>query len=73
MISSFQVFDLVYVLTSGGPLGATKVFVFYLYENAFKFFQMGYASAAAYVLFFILITLTLLQVRYMKSRVYAAV
>lgn len=73
MISSFQVFDLVYVLTSGGPLGATKVFVFYLYENAFKFFEMGYASAVAYVLFFILITLTLLQVRYMKSRVYAAV
>lgn len=73
MIGSFQVFDIVYVLTSGGPLGSTKVLVFYLYENAFKFFEMGYASAVAYVLFFILVIFTLLQVKYMKSRVYSAV
>jgi len=72
MISSFQVFDLVYVLTSGGPLGSTKVLVFYVYEYAFKFFEMGYASAVAYVLFVILIILTLLQVRYMKNRVHGA-
>lgn len=71
MISSFQVFDIVYVLTSGGPLGATKVMVFYVYEHAFKYFEMGYASAAAYVLFAILFVLTLLQVRYMKNKVYA--
>ncbi|UCE06983.1 MAG: sugar ABC transporter permease [bacterium] len=72
IISSFQVFDIVYVLTSGGPLGSTKVLVFYLYEHAFKFFEMGYASAVAYILFTILIVLTLLQVKYMKSRVYDA-
>jgi|SRR5690554_3591128 len=70
IISSFQVFDIVYVLTSGGPLGATKVFVFYVYEHAFKFFDMGYASAAAYILFAILFVLTLVQVRYMKTKVY---
>ncbi|MFO7446800.1 MAG: sugar ABC transporter permease [Ignavibacteriaceae bacterium] len=69
MISSFQVFDIVYVLTSGGPLGSTKVLVFYVYEQAFKFFEMGYASAGAYVLFAILFILTMAQVRYMKSRV----
>ncbi|MCF8265671.1 MAG: sugar ABC transporter permease [Melioribacteraceae bacterium] len=69
MISSFQVFDLVYVLTSGGPLGSTKVLVFFVYEYAFKFFEMGYASAAAYVLFVILIVLTMIQVRYMKNRI----
>ena len=73
MISSFQVFDIVYVLTSGGPLGSTKVLVFYVYEYAFKFFEMGYASAVAYVLFAILLVLTMLQVRYMKNRVYTAV
>lgn len=73
IIGSFQVFDIVYVLTSGGPLGSTKVLVFYLYENAFKFFDMGYASAVAYVLFFMLIALTLVQVRYMKTRVYSAI
>jgi len=72
IISSFQVFDIVYVLTSGGPLGSTKVLVFYLYEFAFKFFEMGYASAVAYILFIILIVLTLVQVKYMKNRVYDA-
>jgi ABC-type sugar transport system permease subunit len=72
MISSFQVFDIVYVLTSGGPLGSTKVFVFYLYEYAFKFFEMGYASAAAYALFAILFILTLLQVKLMKNKVHYA-
>lgn len=68
MISSFQVFDIVYVLTSGGPLGSTKVLVFYVYEQAFKFFEMGFASAAAYVLFAILFILTMLQVKYMQKR-----
>ena len=69
MITSFQVFDLVYVLTSGGPLGATKVLVFYIYEQAFQFFEMGYASAVSYILFAILFTLTLLQVKYLKYRI----
>lgn len=73
MIGSFQVFDLVYVLTSGGPLGATKVLVFYIYEYAFKYFQMGYASAASYVLFAILFIFTMLQIRFMKDKVYGAV
>lgn len=70
MISSFQVFDIVYVLTSGGPMGSTKVLVFYVYEYAFKFFEMGYASAISYVLFALLFILTMLQVKYMKSKVY---
>jgi multiple sugar transport system permease protein len=72
MIGSFQVFDIVYVLTSGGPLGSTKVMVFYIYEYAFKFFEMGYASAAAYILFAVLFVLTMIQVKYMKSKVYGA-
>ncbi|MGE5350855.1 MAG: carbohydrate ABC transporter permease [Acidobacteriota bacterium] len=69
MIGSFQVFDIVYVLTSGGPLGSTKVLVFYVYEHAFKFFEMGYASAVSYVLFAILFIFTMLQMKYMKSKV----
>lgn len=68
MISSFQVFDIVYVLTSGGPMGSTKVMVFYMYEYAFKFFEMGYASAVAYIFFAMLAILTLLQVKYMRTR-----
>jgi len=73
IIGSFQVFDIVYVLTSGGPLDSTKVLVFYLYEHAFKFFEMGYASAVAYLLFALIFVLTLLQVRYMRGRVHYAV
>ncbi|MBN1895173.1 sugar ABC transporter permease [bacterium] len=69
MIGSFQVFDTVWVLTSGGPLGSTKVMVFYIYEHAFKFFEMGYASAVAYVLFAMLAFLALIQVKAMKSSV----
>jgi len=71
MISSFQVFDVVYVLTSGGPLGSTKVLVFYVYEYAFKFFEMGYASAISYFLFALLFLLTMFQIKYLKSKVYS--
>lgn len=70
VIGSFQVFDTVYVLTSGGPLNSTKVLVFYLYEQAFKFFDMGYASAVAYLLFAVVFILTLLQMRYLRGRVH---
>ena len=73
IIGSFQVFDIVYVLTYGGPLGSTKVLVFYLYEHAFRFFNMGYASAVAYALFAVLFVLTLLQVRFFRTQVYDAV
>ena len=70
VIGSFQVFDTVYVLTSGGPLGTTKVLVFYLYEHAFKFFDMGYASAVAYLMFAIVFILTLLQTKYLKRSIH---
>ena len=70
IIGSFQVFDTVYVLTSGGPLGSTKVLVFYLYEHAFKFFDMGYASAVAYLLFAAVFILTMLQMKYLRGRVH---
>lgn len=71
-IGSFQVFDLVYVLTYGGPLGSTKVLVFYLYEHAFRYFNMGYASAVAYLLFFVLFILTMVQIRFFRDQVYDA-
>jgi multiple sugar transport system permease protein len=69
MITSFQVFDIVYVLTQGGPLGSTKVLVFYVYEQAFQFFEMGYASAISYFLFVLLAFLTMIQVKYLKYRI----
>jgi multiple sugar transport system permease protein len=70
IIGSFQVFDTVYVLTSGGPLNSTKVLVFYLYEHAFKYFDMGYASAVAYLLFAIVFVLTMLQMKTMRGSIH---
>jgi multiple sugar transport system permease protein len=61
VINSFQVFDTVYLMTQGGPARSTSVLVYYIYQNAFQFFQMGYASAMAYVLFFVVLFITLLQ------------
>ncbi|MGF7030742.1 multiple sugar transport system permease protein [Paenibacillus mucilaginosus] len=60
-IGSFQVFDTVFLMTQGGPARSTSVIVHYLYENAFKYFNMGYASAMAYVLFFMVFLITLFQ------------
>lgn len=63
IISSFQVFDQIYVMTQGGPINSTNVFVYYLYQNAFKFYEAGYASAIAVVFFAIILSFTVLQVR----------
>ena len=62
-IRSWQVFPEVFTLTRGGPLGSTDTMVHRLYEAAFRFQEMGYASALSYVLFAIILTLSLLQMR----------
>lgn len=69
-ISSFQVFDLIYLMTQGGPDGATDVLVYWLYKNAFEYFQAGKASAAAYVLFVIISVLSFFQWIIRKKWVY---
>jgi multiple sugar transport system permease protein len=69
VILSFQVFALVYVMTAGGPAGSTSVIVFYLYQQAFTYFRMGYASAVGYVLFVIIFVLTLLQFKFFGKQV----
>ena len=70
VISSFQVFDQVFVMTQGGPINSTNVFVYYLYQNAFKFFEAGYASAIAVVFFAIMLVLTFVQLRLSKRWVH---
>ncbi|MDO4232807.1 MAG: sugar ABC transporter permease [Lautropia sp.] len=67
VIGSFQVFDVIAVTTQGGPTGATRAVLWYIYENAFKFGRMGYASAMSMVLFVILMLVTLLQMRVLRS------
>jgi multiple sugar transport system permease protein len=63
MIGALQVFDSVIVLTKGGPGDASRSLVMYIYENAFQFFEMGYASAIAITLFIIIVIMTLIQFR----------
>ena len=64
LINSFiQSFNIIFVMTGGGPGNATKVLMFYIWENAFNFFKMGYASAISYLLFVLLIAVTILQLR----------
>ncbi|MEO6443697.1 MAG: sugar ABC transporter permease, partial [Gemmatimonadaceae bacterium] len=73
IIWSFQVFTLVYVMTEGGPVHSTDVLVYRIYQNAWEFRRMGYASAMSWVLFAILFAVTLLQWRALNRRVdYAA-
>lgn len=69
-ISSFQVFDLIYLMTQGGPFDSTNVLVYSIYQNAFEYFNVGRASAIAYVLFFIILVLTLIQWSLRKKLVY---
>lgn len=69
-ISSFQVFDLIYLMTQGGPLDSTNVLVYAIYKNAFEYFNIGKASAIAYVLFAIILILTLIQWSLRKKLVY---
>jgi multiple sugar transport system permease protein len=67
IIGSFQVFDSVMLMTGGEPGRSSSVLVHYLYQNAFEYFRMGYACAIAYLLFFIVVTLTLINLRMEKS------
>ncbi len=69
-ISSFQVFDLIYLITQGGPQDSTNVLVYAIYKNAFEYFNIGKASAIAYVLFSIILVLTLIQWSLRKKIVY---
>ncbi len=67
IINSFQVFDQIYIMTEGGPARSTSVLVHYLYQNAFQYFKMGLASAIAYVLFFLVFAITLVQLKRSKN------
>jgi multiple sugar transport system permease protein len=65
-IASFKVFDLILVMTNGGPGRATKVLVIHTYNVAFREFRFGYSSAIAMVLFIIVLIITIIQFRMEK-------
>ena len=68
IIWSFQVFTLVYVMTEGGPVHSTDVLVYQIYQHAWEFRRMGYASAMSWVLFAILLAFTMLQWRVVSRK-----
>jgi multiple sugar transport system permease protein len=70
IIGTFQVFTAGYLITDGGPQNATLFYVLYLWRNAFQYLEMGYAAALAWVLFFIIMGLTIFIFRGIGSRVY---
>jgi len=61
IIHSFQVFGYAFIMTEGGPGASTNTLVLYIYQQGFKYFNMGYASAVAWVLFIILLAVTVTQ------------
>lgn len=70
IINSAQVFDQVFVMTQGGPADATNTIVYFIYQYAFQRFKMGYASAAAWILFAAIFGFTLLQFKYQREWVH---
>jgi len=67
LIGSFQIFDTVAVTTKGGPVNATRVIYYYIYQQAFTYFKMGYAATMAIVLVLVLGILTLIQLRLLRA------
>jgi ABC-type sugar transport system permease subunit len=71
-IASFQGFDIVKIMTQGGPVTSTVIYVYYIYEQAFQYFKLGKASAAVVVFFAVIVALTYLQWLVFRRRVHYA-
>lgn len=70
LINSIQVFETISIMTAGGPVNSTKTLVYYIYENGFKFFKLGNASAAGVILLIILTVLTLIYFKVLSKKVH---
>jgi multiple sugar transport system permease protein len=70
-ISALQTFTQPYVMTMGGPGTSSYTLVFYVYQRAFAYKDLGYASALSYIIFLIIFIASYLQLRYVKERVWA--
>lgn len=69
-ISGLQLFDMVYIMTQGGPVNSTKTVVFFVYEEGIRAFRAGSSSAAAWILFVIIMAVTLVQLGMQKRWVH---
>jgi ABC-type sugar transport system permease subunit/ABC-type glycerol-3-phosphate transport system substrate-binding protein len=70
MIGVFQIFDIAFIMTGGGPVNSTLFYVYHLFNNAFRYGHMGYASAMAWILFIIILILTVIQLKTAKHWVH---
>jgi multiple sugar transport system permease protein len=70
LVGTFQSYGLILLLTQGGPVGSTMLLGYYIYQNAFQFFQMGYASAVSVALFALLAVLAFVQFKASERRVH---
>jgi multiple sugar transport system permease protein len=70
LIGTFQIFGQAFIMTQGGPVNSTLFFVYHLFNHAFRYGNMGYASAMAWVLFVIVLILTILQIKGSKRWVH---
>lgn len=68
LVGSLKYFDLIYVMTQGGPSGATELMATYMYKNAFQIMKMGYGSTIASAMFIIITTIALLTLRIINGR-----
>jgi ABC-type sugar transport system permease subunit len=67
MLSSFQVFDIIQVMTDGDPGYHTQVLMLDIYKNAFRYQRLGWAAAESFVLFLVVMGVTLLQMRLLRT------
>ncbi len=68
VIGSMQAFTAMFLMTQGGPLNSTRTMVYHLYDKAFKLYRFGYASALGMILFAIILVITLIQLRFLRTR-----
>ena len=68
VIEAFNMFESIFIMTEGGPLGSTSTIMYYIYEQAFRNYDMGYASALAWIFFALILAVTLLQYRFRNEQ-----
>ena len=68
IIESFNMFESIFVMTEGGPLGSTRTIMYYIYEQGFMSYNMGYASALAWIFFALILVFTLIQFRFRREQ-----
>ena len=68
VIEAFNMFESIFVMTDGGPLGSTSTIMYYIYEQAFSNYDMGYASALAWIFFALIMVVTLIQYRFRNEQ-----